>query len=111
VSFAAIILCVTSQRVFLVVRVKRDPRFSVLSEMADLKEQSICVKFCFKLGKTASKTHEILKPAFGDNAMERTQTLSFSLDSNMGGTSRAWWRTFLTVRALFTSYLFLQAKR
>jgi predicted adenine nucleotide alpha hydrolase (AANH) superfamily ATPase len=54
--------------VFNVVRVKRDPRFSVLSEMADLKEQSICVKICFKLGRTASKAHEMLETAFGDNA-------------------------------------------
>jgi hypothetical protein len=41
--------------------------------MADLKER-ICVKFCFKLGKTASETHEMFKTAFGDNAMGRTQT-------------------------------------
>jgi hypothetical protein len=45
-----------------------------MSEMADLKEQRICVKFCFRLGKTASDTHEMLKTAFGDNAMGRTQT-------------------------------------
>jgi hypothetical protein len=64
VSFAAITLCVASQRVFIVVRVKCDPRFSVISEMADLKEQSIYVKFCFKLGKTASETHEMLKNSF-----------------------------------------------
>jgi hypothetical protein len=38
VSFAAITICVASQRVFIVVRVKSDPRFSVRSEMADLKE-------------------------------------------------------------------------
>jgi hypothetical protein len=36
--------------------------------MADLKEQSICVKFCFKCGKSASETHEMLETAFGDNA-------------------------------------------
>jgi hypothetical protein len=36
--------------------------------MADLKEKLICAKFCFKLGKTASQTHDILKTAFGDNA-------------------------------------------
>jgi hypothetical protein len=55
-SFAAITLCVASQRVFIVVRVKYDPRFSVISEMASLKEQSICVKFCFKLGKPAQNS-------------------------------------------------------
>jgi hypothetical protein len=59
VSFSAITLCIASQRVFIVVSVKCDPRFS-----ADLKEQ----RFCFKLGKTASKMHEIFETAFGDNA-------------------------------------------
>jgi hypothetical protein len=42
--------------------------------MADLKEQRICVKFCFTLGKTAWKYHEMLKTAFDGNAMGRTQT-------------------------------------
>jgi hypothetical protein len=41
--------------------------------MVDLKEQHICMKFCFKLRKTASEMHEMLKIAFGDNAMGRTQ--------------------------------------
>jgi hypothetical protein len=59
------------------VPVKRGPRFSVISEMADLKEQRICVKFCFKLGKTSSETREMLKTAFGDNAMGRTQTFEW----------------------------------
>jgi hypothetical protein len=45
--------------------------------MADLKEQCICVKFCFRLGKTASETHEMLKTAFGDNAKGRTQTFDW----------------------------------
>jgi hypothetical protein len=40
---------------------------------ANLKEH-ICVKFCFKLRKTASQTHDMLKTAFSDNAMGRTQT-------------------------------------
>jgi hypothetical protein len=45
--------------------------------MADLKEQRICMKFCFALGRTASETHEMLKTAFGDNAMGRTQTFEW----------------------------------
>jgi hypothetical protein len=84
VSFAAIILCVAPQRVFIVERVKCDPRFSVISEMVELKEQCICVKFCLKLEKTSSETHEMLKRAFGDNAMGRTKLLSGSLESNVG---------------------------
>jgi hypothetical protein len=75
VSFTAITLCVASQRVFIVVRFKCDPQLSVISERADLKQQRICVKFCFRLGKTVLKTHEMLRTAFGDDAMERTQTL------------------------------------
>jgi hypothetical protein len=35
--------------------------------MADLKEQCVCVKFCLKLGKTASETREIFKTAFDDS--------------------------------------------
>jgi hypothetical protein len=42
-----------------------------------LKEKRICVKFCFRPEKTASKRHEMLKTAFGDNAMGRTQTFEW----------------------------------
>jgi hypothetical protein len=77
VSFAAITPCVASQRVFTFVRVKCDPRFSVISETADLKEQCICVKFFFRLGKTASETHEMLKTPFDNNAMGRTRTFEW----------------------------------
>jgi hypothetical protein len=45
--------------------------------MADLKGQRICVKFCFTFGKTASETYEMLKTAFGDTAMGRTQTFEW----------------------------------
>jgi len=33
-----------------------------------------CIKFCFKLGKTAAETHKTLKETFGDNALGQTQT-------------------------------------
>jgi len=41
----------------------------------DLEEQSVCVcvKFCFKLGKTATETWKTLQQAFGDVCMSRTQ--------------------------------------
>ena len=42
--------------------------------MTDVKEQRICLKFCFKLGKTASEKHRMLKEVFGDNAQGQTQT-------------------------------------
>ncbi|PNF17937.1 hypothetical protein B7P43_G14737 [Cryptotermes secundus] len=41
--------------------------------MADLREQRACIKFCFKLGKTAAETHEILKQDFGDNSLGQAQ--------------------------------------
>jgi len=34
-------------------------------KMADVKEQRICIKFCFKLNKTAAETHQMLKETFG----------------------------------------------
>jgi hypothetical protein len=41
--------------------------------MTDVKEQQICFKFCFKLGKTV-ETHKMLKEEFGDNALDQMQT-------------------------------------
>jgi hypothetical protein len=40
-------------------------------------KNNTCVKFCFRVGKTASETHEMLKTAFGVNAMGRTQTFDW----------------------------------
>ena len=42
--------------------------------MIDVREQRICIKFCFKLSKMALETHRMLKEAFGDNALGQTQT-------------------------------------
>jgi hypothetical protein len=52
--------------------------------MAHLKEQYICIKFCFKLGKTASEIYKMLKIAFADNAMGEHRLLNAFLNSNMG---------------------------
>jgi len=43
-------------------------------KMADVKEQRICIKFCFKLNKTAAETHRMLKEAFGDQALSQART-------------------------------------
>jgi hypothetical protein len=32
-----------------------------------LKEQRVCIKFCQNLGKTATKTYEMLQQAFGES--------------------------------------------
>ena len=43
-------------------------------EMAHVKEQTICIKFCFKLNKTAAETHRMLKEAFGEQALSQART-------------------------------------
>ncbi|PNF29661.1 hypothetical protein B7P43_G15773 [Cryptotermes secundus] len=45
--------------------------------MADLREQRVCIKFCFKLGKTAAETHQMLKQAFGENSLGQTKTYNW----------------------------------
>jgi hypothetical protein len=41
--------------------------------MADVHEQRINIKFCFRLGKTFTKTHEMVKEVYGDQCMSRTR--------------------------------------
>lgn len=55
--------------------------------MADLREQRVCIKFCFKLGKTAAKTHQMLKQAFGDNSLGQKQTYDWYKRFKNGRTS------------------------
>ena len=43
--------------------------------MADFKEQRICIKFCFRISKTAEETYEMLTKVFGDNAMSESDTI------------------------------------
>ena len=45
--------------------------------MADFCEQCTCIKFCFKLGKTATECYEMLKTAFGEQAMGHSQTFQW----------------------------------
>jgi hypothetical protein len=45
--------------------------------MADFREQRACIEFCFKLGKNATECYEMLKRAFGEQAMGRSQTFQW----------------------------------
>ena len=47
---------------------------SAIIEIADIKEQRICIKFCFKLNKTAAETHRMLKEAFGEQTLSQART-------------------------------------
>jgi hypothetical protein len=42
--------------------------------MADLREQLISTKFCFKLWKITAESYQRMKQAFGDNRLVQTQT-------------------------------------
>jgi hypothetical protein len=41
--------------------------------MADNKEQRVCVKFCFLLGKSDTETVLMLQGAFKEEALSKTQ--------------------------------------
>jgi len=41
--------------------------------MCESAEQRICIKFCFKIGKTATETYQLLQQAHGEDAMGHTQ--------------------------------------
>jgi len=41
--------------------------------MCESTEQRICIKFCFKIGKTAMETYQLLQQAYGEEAIGRTQ--------------------------------------
>ena len=45
--------------------------------MADVKEQGICIKFCFRLNKTAAETHRMLQEAFGEQALSQARTFEW----------------------------------
>ena len=50
---------------------------SAIIEMAAVKEQRICMKFCFKLNKNAAETHRMLKEVFGDQALSQARTFEW----------------------------------
>ena len=67
--------------------IKRCNVLSVIIKMADFHEQRACIKFCFKLGKTATECNEMLKTAFGEQAMGRSQTFQWFCRFKAGRTS------------------------
>ena len=55
--------------------------------MCVFHEQRICVKFCVKIGKSVTETFEMLKIAFREEAMGRTQTYEWLKRFTEGRTS------------------------
>src|SRR5215469_15399322 len=67
--------------------IKKCNVLSVIMEMADFHEQRACIKFCSKLGKTATECCEMLKTAFGEQAMGHYQTFQWFSRFKAGRTS------------------------
>ena len=55
--------------------------------MKNLEEQHVCVKFCFKLGKTSTETWKMLQQAFRDECISRTQCFEWYIHFKTGRTS------------------------
>jgi len=49
----------------------------LISAVAEVDEQRVCIKFCVRLGKTGSETFEMLKQAFGDSCMSHSRTFEW----------------------------------
>ena len=45
--------------------------------MYESTEQRICIKYCFKIGKPAIETYQLLQQAYGEGAMGRTQVFDW----------------------------------
>jgi len=67
--------------------IKRCNVLSAIIKMADFREQRACIKFCFKLGKTATECYEMLMTAFGEQAMGRSETYEWFSRFKAGRTS------------------------
>ena len=48
--------------------------------MCESTEQRICIKFCFKFGKNATETYQLLQQAYGEDAMGLHKCLTGSVD-------------------------------
>jgi hypothetical protein len=55
--------------------------------MKSAKEQRICVKFCFRLGKTVAETYSMLREAYGIDALSQTMTYELFINFKNGRTS------------------------
>ena len=55
--------------------------------MCETTEQCICIKFCFKIGKTATETYQLLQQAYGKDAVGRIQVFDWFRRFKEGRTS------------------------
>ena len=55
--------------------------------MCESTEQRICIKFYFKIGKTATETYQLLQQAYSEDAVGRTQVFDWFRQFKEGRTS------------------------
>jgi hypothetical protein len=55
--------------------------------MTETAEQSICIKYCQKLGHSCSETYNMIQKAFGNKAMGHTQVKEWFKQFKEGWTS------------------------
>jgi hypothetical protein len=53
----------------------------------NMREQRVCIKCCFNLGKTTAETHQMLRQTFGDSTLGHTQTYDWHKRLKNGQTS------------------------
>jgi hypothetical protein len=51
--------------------------------MCESTEQRICMKFCFKIGKTVTETYQLLQQAHGEDAVGCTQVFDWKGPSSL----------------------------
>jgi hypothetical protein len=59
----------------------------ILSAMDDRDEQCDCIKFCLKLDKTTTETHEMLHEAFEEHSLSWTAVFEWNLGFKAGQVS------------------------
>lgn len=58
--------------------------FPLLFTMQDDQEQRVAIKFCVKLGKSATETFEMLKTAYREGALSRSRSFEWHKRFKMG---------------------------
>jgi len=55
--------------------------------MCESTEKRICIKFCFKIGKTATETYQLLQQEYGEDVVGRKQVFDWLCLFKAGRTS------------------------
>ena len=69
--------------------------------MCESTEQRICIKFCFKIGKPARETYQLLQQVYDEDAMVVHKCLTGSVDLKKGRQVRS--KTKVMLLAFFDS--------